>query len=114
MSRHACTLLVLTLALAPAVAHADLIGGTGTAIELEVNHSTADAYLQFHGRLVLTAAGRDTEYRWGGTSCSNKTLPESQVTMLQRALESATSITPRYVSGQGLNKCLVGFTVRAP
>lgn len=101
--------------LAPiSVAHADSLGAAGRIIELEVNNSNADTYLQYHGRLVITAVDRESEYRWGGTSCSNRTLTESQVTMLQRAIESGMAITPRYLPGQGANKCVVGFILRAP
>lgn len=96
------------------VVHADSLGAAGRVIELEVNNSNADAYLQYHGRVVITAVDRDAEYRWGGSSCSNRTLTESQVTMLQRAIESGMAITPRYQAGQGTNKCLVGFVLRAP
>jgi hypothetical protein len=102
----AAALLVPTVALA-----ADLIGTTGTLTSLEVNNSTSDTFLQYHGRISILSEGRTSDYRWGGTSCSNKTLTESQVTMLQRALESGTPLTPRYQAGQGTNKCLVGFVL---
>jgi hypothetical protein len=54
-----------------------------------------------------------TEYRWGGTSCSNKTLPEELVALLYEAFRARknTHITPRFQNGQGSNKCLVGFTL---
>lgn len=111
MSRFTVALSALLLA-APTLALAgDLVGSGGTILELEVNHSTADTYLQFHGRVVLERDGRVSEYRWGGSSCSNKSMTESQVTMLQRALESGTPLVPRYQAGQGTNKCLVGFVL---
>lgn len=112
--RHLTVVLALALLAPTTVAHADSLGAGGRIIELEVNNSNADTYLQYHGRVVITAADRDTEYRWGGTSCSNRTLTESQVTMLQRAIESGMAITPRYLPGQGTNKCLVGYLLRAP
>jgi hypothetical protein len=104
----AATLLTLSSGLALA---ADSLGAAGSIVQLEINHTTADTYLQYHGRVVLLADSRSTEYRWGGTSCSNKSLTESQVTMLQRALESGTPIVPRFQAGQGTNKCLVGFVI---
>ena len=79
--------------------------------ELEVNHSTAETFLQYHGRVVITDGTRATEYRWGGVACSNKALPEGLVTMLHRAMAAGTPVTPRYQAGQGSNRCLVGFTL---
>ncbi len=113
MSRVPVALFTLALALAaPSLAvAADGVGTTGTVAELEVNHSTAETYLQYHGRVVITDGTRATEYRWGGTSCSNKVLPEAIVAMLQRAMASGASVTPRYQAGQGNNRCLVGFAL---
>ncbi|MBL8624999.1 MAG: hypothetical protein JNK64_27060 [Myxococcales bacterium] len=109
------TVVLAFALLAPiSMAHADSLGAAGRIIELEVNNSNADTYLQYHGRVVITAVDRESEYRWGGTACSNRTLTESQVTMLQRAIESGMAITPRYLPGQGSNKCLVGYVLRAP
>jgi hypothetical protein len=52
------------------------------------------------------------EYRWGGTSCGSRTLPDSHVAMLQRALErQGTIVQPRFQIGQGDLKCLVGFNL---
>ena len=65
---------------------ADSTGTSGTLESVEINHSTADTYLQYHGRIVIEGGGRMTEYRWGGTSCSNKTLPLELVAMLWDAL----------------------------
>ncbi len=92
---------------------ADSTGTSGTLESVEINHSTADTYLQYHGRIVIEGGGRMTEYRWGGTSCSNKTLPLELVAMLWDALaqRDAFTLTPRYQSGQGSNKCLVGFSL---
>lgn len=114
MNRLTAAILFAATVAIPSLAAADLTGQGGTVIELEVNHSTADTYLQYHGRVVISGEGRTSEYRWGGTSCSNKTLPEGQVTMLQRALESGTTVVPRYLWGQGSNRCLVGFAIQAP
>jgi len=114
MTRFTAAFLIASLAIPALAIAADYTGIAGTAIELEVNHSTADTYLQYHGRVLITDGTRTNEYRWGGTSCSNKVLPEDVVTMLQRAMESGTTIVPRYQAGQGTNKCLVGFKLVAP
>ena len=116
MTRKIRTIVTaLALFALPGLAHAlDSVGAEGTIAELEVSHTTADTYLQYHGRVVLTSVGRAAEYRWGGGSCSNKSLSESMVTMLQRAMESGSLVTPRFQAGQGTNKCLVGFSVAAP
>ena len=108
------TFLLLSLLSAPVALAADSLGTAGTVDVIDVNATTADTYLQFHGRVFLTVGAQTVEYRWGGTSCSNKTLSEGQVAMLQRASESGMLLTPRYQSGQGLHKCLVGFTIRVP
>lgn len=94
------------------LAFADTQGIGGTVIELEVNTTSADTYLQYHGRAVIVSGKSNTtntEYRWGGTSCGTRTLSDSMVAMLQRALESGAPIVPRYQDGQGMAKCLVGF-----
>ncbi|MFV8753346.1 hypothetical protein ACNOYE_22585 [Nannocystaceae bacterium ST9] len=92
---------------------ADTNGSAGTLESVEINETTADTYLQYHGRILVTAGGKLTEYRWGGTSCSNKTLSEALVNLLWGAFykRDAVNISPRYQSGQGTNKCLVGFTL---
>lgn len=110
----ASVIFAATVAFSSLALAADSTGPSGTVAELELYNSTADTYLQYHGRIVLTADTRSTEYRWGGSSCSNKSLTESQVTMLQRALESGTTVVPRYQAGQGSNRCLVGFSFLAP
>lgn len=105
------TLVVLAL---PTTASAsDSTGQKGSIETLELNHSTSDTYLQYHGRIIVkTGKTTTTEYRWGGTSCSNKSLPTELVSLLWEAFRhrKSTSITPRFQSGQGSNKCLVGFT----
>ncbi len=106
----ALALSLLTLGTAWA---ADSLGAAGTVDVLDVNSVHADTYLQFHGRVYVNAGGAVTEYRWGGSSCSNRTLTEGQVAALQRASEAGALVTPRFLPGQGLNRCLVGFTVRS-
>jgi hypothetical protein len=104
------TLVTLTL---PATAlAADSTGQKGSVETIEINHSTADTYLQYHGRIVVKAGKTTTEYRWGGTSCSNKTLPTELVALLWDAFRGrkSTNVTPRFQSGQGSNKCLVGIS----
>jgi hypothetical protein len=105
------TLAVLGLS-TPAFA-ADSTGSTGTIESVEINETSADTYLQYHGRLVVNASGKLTEYRWGGTSCSNKTLSTSLVGLLWEAFyqRDRANISPRFQAGQGTNKCLVGFTL---
>lgn len=112
MSRILTALVAFALA-TPALA-ADSLGRAGTVELLDVNHSTAGTYLQYHGRVFVNDLSGSVEYRWGGTSCSNKALPDSQVALLARALETGLIVTPRYVAGQGANRCLVGFIVQVP
>jgi hypothetical protein len=102
-----------TLSLPVQASAADSTGQKGSIESVEINHSTADTFLQYHGRIVVKNGKTTTEYRWGGTSCSNKTLPEELVALLYEAFRSrkTTHVTPRFQSGQGNNKCLVGFTL---
>jgi hypothetical protein len=106
--------VVVTLAV-PSIASAEALAAKGTISSLETNTPSADAYLQYHGRMFVVTGSKGAtstaEYRWGGTSCGTRTLTEGQVAMLQRALESGTPITPRIQDGQGDVKCIVGFTI---
>jgi hypothetical protein len=90
----------------------DSTGQKGSIETIEVNHSTSDTFLQYHGRIVIKTGKTTAEYRWGGAACSNKTLPSELVALLWEAFRGrkTTNVTPRYQSGQGSNKCLVGFT----
>jgi hypothetical protein len=101
-----------TLSMPATVFAADSTGQKGSIETLEINHSTADTFLQYHGRIVIKSGKTTTEYRWGGTSCSNKTLPSEMISLLWDAFRSRkdTNVTPRFQSGQGSSKCLVGFT----
>ncbi len=115
-SKHVISITLAAMLAIPSVALADELGTKGTIASLEVNMPSADAYLQHHGRIVVVSGNNkpstsSAEYRWGGTACGSRTLSEAQVTMLQRALESGTPITPRFQDGQGSTKCLVGFTI---
>jgi hypothetical protein len=114
MSRLALALvaaLALPAVALPAVAHAEENGPAGSIVELQVNHSTSLEYLKYHGYVVIAKGNQEAEYRWGGTACGSKTLPDSMVTMLQRALESDSTVIPRYELGQGQSQCLVGLTI---
>lgn len=114
LHRSLVSLAALALFTLPTTAlAADASGVAGTVAAVEINHSTADTYLQYHGRIIVDSGNSKlTEYRWGGTSCSNKIVPVELVALLWEAFfrRDATTITPRYQSGQGTNKCLVGFS----
>jgi len=107
---------LLTIALAvPAIAYAaDQSGAEGRAKTVEVLSPSSDSYIQYHGRLIVRAQKRDTEYRWGGTSCGSKVLSDAQVDRLVEAVrdKDEVKILPLYQPGQGTNKCLVGFSLR--
>jgi hypothetical protein len=111
------TIAILSSLAVSSVAFAgDAVGTPGTVAELEVNTTSADIYLQYFGRVVISSStsknsSTSTEYRWGGTSCGSRVLPDSMVAMLQHALESGTPILPRYQDGQGSTKCIVGFKI---
>jgi len=92
---------------------ADDIGTVGRVASLQINTTSADIYLQFHGRLfVKNANGALDEYRWGGTSCGTRLLTEDQVAALQRAYDNKRmQIEPISQPGQGNTLCLVGFTL---
>jgi hypothetical protein len=110
----AFALALATGTLASSVALAETVDSAGYVSELEVNEPTADKYLQYHGRVVLTTWGKNamsTEYRWGGTACGTRMLGADKVSLLQRAMEGGMKVTPRYQIGQGASKCLVGFVI---
>jgi hypothetical protein len=117
MRRPLTAVLALALSsLLPISANAvpDFAGDAGQVAELEILQSSADRYLQFHGRVVIRLGDRQTEYKWGGTHCSNRTLTEATVAALQRAHLAGATVQPRYVAGQGLNRCVAGFTQTFP
>ena len=95
------------------VATADDVGAIGSVAGLQINTTSADTYLQFHGRMyVKNAGGTLDEYRWGGTSCGLRYLSEDQIAALHRALDSKKmQIQPLSQTGQGDAICLVGFTM---
>jgi hypothetical protein len=117
MRRPLTAVLALALSsLLPLSANAvpDFAGDAGPVAELEIVQSAADRYLQFHGRVVIQVADRQVEYKWGGSHCSNRTLTEATVAALQRTHLAGATVLPRYVAGQGLNRCLAGFTQTFP
>lgn len=114
LRRSLVSFALASLVCLPSIAlAADSTGGTGTLDSVEVYSASADTYLQYNGRILVSGGGRTTEYRWGGSSCSNKALPDAMVALLSDALarRDAVVITPRFQAGQGTNKCLVGFTI---
>ncbi|NVB40397.1 hypothetical protein G6O69_21335 [Pseudenhygromyxa sp. WMMC2535] len=103
------TTLVVSL-LSPLPAAADSQGETGTIDSVEVYSPSSDDYAKYHGRLFVTGARGQAEYRWGGTTCGSKTITDAMATQLVVALDAEnTQIVPRFKSGQGGKRCLVGF-----
>jgi hypothetical protein len=97
----------------PVVAHAaDQSGTEGQPLRVEINAPSADAYLQYHGRLFVVSGTTTTEYRWGGTSCGSRTMtPEMVQLLLDSVRQSGAVLTPTFQAGQGTSKCLVGFSI---
>lgn len=105
--------LLSALAFCAGTANADDSNLAGSIIALDDNTTSADIYLQYHGRIfVKNSDGVLDEYRWGGTSCGSRTLAEAETAALQRALNTKNMrIVPRSQDGQGSAVCLVGFTL---
>jgi hypothetical protein len=105
--------LALTAALVTVstVALAEEIGEVGRVFEVQINHSTSDAYLGVHGRAFIGNKQSQVEYRWGGAACGSRTLLEHHVGLLVRALESGLKVEPRFQMGQGGSRCVVGFSL---
>ena len=105
--------LFLVAAMVPATAHADETGTAGTVDKIEINTPSADAYLQYHGRVILQwgkNGNNKAEYRWGGTSCGTRVItPDLIEVLVDAARRGNVYITPRFQPGQGDAKCLVGF-----
>jgi hypothetical protein len=104
--------LVAALLALPSTVLADVldeVGDAGRIQALHINHVYADTYLQFHGRVFI---GKNAdEYRWGGTSCGTKVLPDNMVSLLEGALDSGLTVEPLWKPGSGSAKCLVGFNI---
>ena len=105
--------LFMIAAAVPAIAYAaDDTGTAGFVHKVEVNTPSADAYLQYHGRVIVQTGKTKTEYRWGGTSCGSRTVSDELIAILIAATRSdEIQVTPRFQAGQGDCKCLVGFTI---
>ena len=106
--------LVAALVAAPATAHAaDESGAEGYVSAVQINNTSADAYLQYHGRLFVRVSKQVVdEYRWGGTSCGSKIVNEAQLSALNLALANGMKVAPSWRPGQGQTKCLVGFVLQ--
>jgi hypothetical protein len=111
MIRRTLALLALSVALPSMALAADDVGSAGSILELEVNSPSADTYLIHHGRMLVGNSKNATEYRWGGNACGSRTLSEHMVNQLARALDGGLKVQPRYQMGQGLLRCVVGFTL---
>jgi hypothetical protein len=112
--RHLAVASFLMLAVAvPSVALAeDSSGSAGAVTKVEVNTPSADAYLQYFGRVFILSGKVTTEYRWGGTSCGTRVLDSDTVDLLARAAgDTSVVIAPKFQAGQGDVKCIVGFSV---
>lgn len=107
--------LVAAVAAVPATAYAaDQMGAAGYVDAVEINNQSADAYLQFHGRVFVAVNKQTTEeYRWGGTSCGSKIVTDQQLSALTHAAANGMKILPRWQNGQGSTKCLVGFQLES-
>jgi len=102
----------LPLALASPVEATESVGALGPIVVVARNSTSADLYLQFHGRMVVgDSIGGYAEYRWGGTSCGTRTLTEFQVGELLAAMNNPRMlIQPIWQDGQGSTQCLVGYS----
>lgn len=80
-----------------------------TFLLLEFNEPTADAFVQYYGRMTIPSPRGPLEYRWGGTSRGSRVLADAAEDRLQRAQNHGITVTPFWTSGQGGTKCVVGF-----
>jgi hypothetical protein len=103
------SILALGLFAAPSVASADEDDTAGIAWDLQVLTTSADTYLQYHGRLIVMVGTTPAEYRWGGATCGSRTMSDDNIRALKEAVAQGLTITPRFQLGQGDLKCLVGF-----
>jgi hypothetical protein len=114
---HALCALTAALLLAiPATAlAADSSGGLGIIKQVQINGPKSDAHLQFHGKIKVRTNNGVDEYFWGGNKCSAFDLSEHDEDILLEAFHTRlrTRIVPLYKKS-GNNKCLVGYTLRAP
>jgi hypothetical protein len=95
----------------PSIAHAeDQVGPAGLVAKVEVNTPSADAYLQYHGRVFIKTDKVTNEYRWGGTSCGTRIIDAALLDALVDAASSGMNLMPSFQDGQAGAKCLVGFS----
>ena len=79
---------VLVFWTSPAIA-ADEVGPVGTLIGLDINTTSAETYLIYHGRIFVSESGGAlTEYRFGGTSCGTRILTDAQVAALKELYDA--------------------------
>ena len=111
-----CLVVLPGMLLSPSLVRAaDDVGPTGVVHSVQVLTSSSDAYIQYHGFLVVEETGTNdlVEYRWGGTSCGSIILNDAQLALLfDLAASPYMEVTPRHQPGQGVTKCLVGFEAR--
>lgn len=104
---------VFALTLPATASAADKTGSVGDVAGVDVYSSSSDTYLKYHGRLFVDTNKGSEEYRWGGTSCNSKTISDDMVALLITAIGSPRVVVkPRYKSGQGNARCLVGFSLQ--
>lgn len=93
-------------------AQADDMTEYGQLISLQVNTSGSDDFNIFRGILVLRASNVDTEYKWGGSTCTGKDLTPEQIALLQNVLlDSMMRVQLLTKPGQGGGICVVGFNM---
>lgn len=104
-------LLALALLVPSTASAADQTSKDGDISQVEVLTPSADAYLQYHGRVFLDISSTSEEFRWGGTSCGTRVLSTDDVAALVRAFTDGQKVSMRYQTGAGSAKCIVGFTL---
>lgn len=93
----------------------DFVGTPGKVRMLDVNSTSADTYLAYHGKVGIKPGSGDMEtYTWGGTQCPAKTISAEMVALLMDAFMTRKTTLPRWLDGAGNNKCLVGFAISVP
>ncbi|MCA9691177.1 MAG: hypothetical protein KC636_16355 [Myxococcales bacterium] len=107
------------LVIAPAVATADSLGTQGYVDSVTLHDSWSDQYSTVHGEVVIRE-GQDANankrtYKWGGSICQNQAISSSNArALLDMVNKDNLAITPRWKSGMGSTRCIVGFTVSVP
>lgn len=109
-----CAIAGLLIAAGTASA-ADSTGATGSVIQIEINSTSSDSYVAYHGKVSISP-GKNTQptvYTWGGVQCPGKTISDEMVDVLMQAFQSRrhVHVTPRFKPGAGAHKCLVGLSI---